>query len=63
MTNDKKIEKIAGFVKKNAKNRNVKMLKTLCYHYKLTVSSNLLSNPRVGSSKPRADKFQQKIAW
>ena len=57
-TNVKKFEKIARFVKKIAKIRDVKMLKPFHYHYKQC--SNLLSNPRGGSLTPRADKKNEK---
>ena len=54
MTINKKDEKIASFVKKNAKIHGVKILRNFSYIYKL--HSNLFSNSRGGSSAPEAGK-------
>ena len=54
----KKLEKICKFFfKKNAKIRNVEMLKRFYYHQKLC--GNLSSNLRVGCLKSRVDKTQK----
>ena len=47
-------EKIASFVKKNAKILNVKIMKTFHYIYKLY--SHLVSNPRGSFLAPEAVK-------
>ena len=53
----KKVEKICKFFEKNAKFRNVEMLKPFYYHYKL--HKKLLSNHRVGWLTSGVDKTQK----
>ena len=53
----KKVEKICKFFQKNAKFRNVEMLKLSYYHQKLC--GNLSSNLRVGCLTSGVDKAQK----